>query len=263
MKKQYGLTAQGEALPKLSQQAQLSLAKWLPLTKWDIGGMQVNTVSARELHDFLKLGRDFSTWIQDRIADYEFVEGADYTVVETLSSPNSGSSKARPQRVKEYYLALDMGKELAMVERNDEGRRARRYFIDCERRLSMVAPEQHAAALTHWQAQREVTKDYHGLMCRALQLARINAGKETKAHHYSNELNMLNRLVLGLDAKHWSELHGGCREIRQHMNSHQLEQIAYLERSNATLIDAGMAFAERKDHLAVMLTAKIEQESQA
>ncbi|MGL5089457.1 MAG: antA/AntB antirepressor family protein [Aeromonas sobria] len=254
-----GLTAQGDALPKLSQQAQLSLAKWLPLTKWDIGGMQVNTVSARELHDFLTVGRDFSTWVQERIAEYGFIEGVDF--VRFFPDKGEKSKRGRPQ--KEYALTLDVAKELSMVERTDEGRRARRYFIDCERRLSIVAPEQHAAALAHWQAQREVTKDYHGLMCRALQLARINAGKETKAHHYSNELNMLNRLVLGLDAKHWSELHGGCREVRQHMNSHQLEQIAYLERSNATLIDAGMPFAERKAHLAVMLTAKIEQEGRA
>lgn len=256
MKKQYGLTAQGEVLPKFSQQAQLSLAKWLPLTKWDMGGMQVNTVSARELHDFLTVGRDFSTWVQERIAEYGFIEGVDF--VRFFPDKGEKSKRGRPQ--KEYALTLDVAKELSMVERNDEGRRARRYFIDCERRLSIVAPEQHAAALAHRQAQREVTKDYHRLMCRALQLARINAGKETKAHHYSNELNMLNRLVLGLDAKHWSELHGGCREVRQHMNSYQLEQIAYLERSNATLIDAGMPFAERKAHLAVMLTAKIEQE---
>ena len=254
-----GLTAQGAALPKCSQQAQSLLAKWLPVTQQTMEGKQVNTVSVRELHDFLTVGRDFSTWVQERIAEYGFIEGVDF--VRFFPETGEKSKRGRPQ--KEYALTLDVAKELSMVERTDEGRRARRYFIDCERRLSIVAPEQHAAALAHWQAQREVTKDYHGLMCRALQLARINAGKEIKAHHYSNELNMLNRLVLGLDAKHWSELHGGCREVRQHMNSHQLEQIAYLERSNATLIDAGMPFAERKAHLAVMLTAKIEQEGRA
>ncbi|MFQ2651540.1 antA/AntB antirepressor family protein [Aeromonas caviae] len=256
MNEQYGLTAQGEALPKNSH----PLSELLPLHQQDIGGEPIQAVNARELHAFFKVGRDFSTWVQERIGEYCFIEGMDYTVVETLSSPNSGSSKARPQRVKEYHLALDMAKELAMVERNDEGRRARHYFIECERRLSIVAPEQQAAAVAHWQAQREVTKDYHGLMCRALQQTRTRAGKETKAHHYSNESNMLNRLVLGGDAKDWSELHGGCREVRQHMDSYQLEQIAYLERSNATLIDAGMPFAERKARLSSMLAANVERE---
>ncbi|MCE9957148.1 antA/AntB antirepressor family protein [Aeromonas rivipollensis] len=259
MQKHYGLIAQGEALPKNSH----PLSTLLPIHQHEVGGKRIQVVHARELHAFLKVGRDFSTWVQERIREYRFIEELDYTVVETLSSPISGSTKARPQRVKEYHLALNMAKELAMVERNDEGRQARHYFIDCERRLSIVAPEQQAVAVAHWQAQREVTKDYHGLMCRALQQTRICAGKETKAHHYSNELNMLNRLVLGVDAKHWAELHGGCREVRQHMDCHQLEQIAYLERSNATLIDACMPFAERKARLSSMLAAHVDREGWA
>lgn len=99
MQKQYGLTAQGEALPKFRHQTHSSLTKWLPLTPQTIKGKPVNTVSARELHAFLNVGRDFSTWIQDRIAEYGFVEEVDYTVADTLRSPNSGSSKSRPQRL--------------------------------------------------------------------------------------------------------------------------------------------------------------------
>lgn len=259
MKKQYGFTAQGEALPKNSH----PLSELLPIHQQDIGGKLIQAVNARELHAFLKVGRDFSTWVQDRIGEYHFIEGIDYTVVETLSSPTSGSAKARPQRVKEYHLVLNMAKELAMVERNEEGRRARRYFIDCEELLTLVAPELQARAANLWQGERELTKDYHGLMCQSLQLARTNAGKETKAHHFSNELNMLNRLALGMDSKTWLQTHNLIGEVRQHLSAYQLHQLAYLERSNATLIDAGMPFAERKVRLSSMLVAKIEQEGQA
>ena len=35
----------------------------------------------------------------------------------------------------EYFITLDMAKELSMVERNEQGKEARRYFIECEKKL--------------------------------------------------------------------------------------------------------------------------------
>lgn len=99
-----------------------------------------DTVNARELHTFLEIGRDFSNWIKARIKQYLFVENEDFICVENLSSPERGSSKSRVQKVKDYFITLDMAKELAMVERNDKGRQARRYFIDCERQLKNTTP---------------------------------------------------------------------------------------------------------------------------
>ena len=54
-----------------------------------------------------------------------FVENEDFEVVEILSSPILGSSKARPQKTKNYLLSMDMAKELSMLERNDRGKQAR------------------------------------------------------------------------------------------------------------------------------------------
>lgn len=254
----HGDKPQGRALPKNGQTAQPSLAKWLPLTLQSIDGRQVKTVNARELHAFLKVGRDFSNWIKDRIAEYNFIEGVDYVVFAKFGeNPNGG----RPS--KEYFIVLDMAKELSMVERNDEGRRARRYFIDCETLLAEVAPDLNRLALERWQGEREASKDFCKLMNDSLEHHRSTLGKETKGHHYSNEANLLNRLVLGMDAAKWASRHGVSGPIRQHMSAHQLALVAYLERSNATLLDAGMNFAERKERLAAMLAAKVERESLA
>jgi anti-repressor protein len=57
--------------------------------------------------------RDFSTWIKDRIAEYGFVEGEDF-------SPVSGKTSRRGGRpATDYHLSLDMAKELTMRENND------------------------------------------------------------------------------------------------------------------------------------------------
>lgn len=109
----------------------------------NIGGEQVQTVDARKLHTFLKVGRAFSNWIKGRIVEYGFVEGQDFVTAQNLSTPNPARSNSRAQRTIEYHLTLDMAKELSMVERTEKGRQARRYFIECERIAlgKMVEPE--------------------------------------------------------------------------------------------------------------------------
>jgi len=70
------------------------------------------TVNARDLHTFLGVGKDFSTWIKDRIRQYNFVENQDFIVFTDFGENPQGG---RPS--KEYRLTLDMAKELAMIER--------------------------------------------------------------------------------------------------------------------------------------------------
>lgn len=99
-----------------------------------IGEAHIQTVSGRDLHAFLEVGKDFSNWIKDRIEQYGFIEEADFTVFARTSGNASGGRPA-----KEYALSLDMAKELSMVERNDQGKRARQHFIECERRAKNPA----------------------------------------------------------------------------------------------------------------------------
>lgn len=98
----------------------------------NIGGQTIETVNARELHSFLGVGKDFSTWIKVRVEQYGFADGVDFVSME--AAPQNGGAGNRGFKV-EYYIAIDMAKELAMVERNEKGRQARQYFIECERRL--------------------------------------------------------------------------------------------------------------------------------
>ncbi len=87
-------------------------------------------VNARELHAFLGSKTRFNDWIKDRIKKYEFIEDQDFeSFTENSVKPNGG----RPTT--EYAISVDMAKELSMVENNDRGKQARRYFIECEKRL--------------------------------------------------------------------------------------------------------------------------------
>ena len=100
----------------------------IPLSNEQIGDSLVQTVNARELHSFLEVGKVFAAWIQDRIQQYAFIEDVDYVI--TVSK--TGIRKNVIQ--KDYFLSLDMAKELSMVERNQKGKEARQYFIRCEKR---------------------------------------------------------------------------------------------------------------------------------
>lgn len=89
-------------------------------------GAEINSADARELHSFLNSERQYANWIQDRITQYGFIENQDYIVKTTHTG-------RRPR--KEYFVTLDMAKELCMVENNDKGKEARQYFIKCEKEL--------------------------------------------------------------------------------------------------------------------------------
>lgn len=91
-------------------------------------------VSARELHKFLESKQQFADWIKDRINRYDLIENVDYGVFQNfMKNPNGG----RP--LTEYALTIDAAKELSMVEGNERGKLARKYFIACEKKLKEMS----------------------------------------------------------------------------------------------------------------------------
>lgn len=101
----------------------------IALNTVEFDGSEQQTVNARELHEFLEVGKDFSTWLKDRIEKYDFIENVDYV----RFSPESGKTPYGGRPSVEYHISLSMAKELCMVERNEKGKQARQYFIECER----------------------------------------------------------------------------------------------------------------------------------
>jgi len=103
-----------------------------------------DTVNAKELYEFLGVGRDFSSWMKQRINKYGFIKNEDYTT--DYTTPQNGGMVRT-----EYYLTLDMSKELSMVENSEKGKQARKYFIEVEKRARVISfpklPQSYSEAL--------------------------------------------------------------------------------------------------------------------
>ena len=147
----------------------------LKLVKFNNEEQQV--VNARDLHVFLGSKQKFSTWIKGRIQKYGFIENEDFIVDnentqihDKIYSPKRATAtdgdfeKATAKTLEksvsqiyntmdraiplgfsktDYYISLDMAKELAMIENNKKGREVRKYFIQCEKLLKQkIAEEQ-------------------------------------------------------------------------------------------------------------------------
>ena len=89
-----------------------------------------SAVNARELHAFLGVGKDFSSWIKKQIERCDLIEYQDF---EVFTQKGENLQGGRP--TSEYALSLDAAKEISMMSQCERGKQARRYFIECEKRL--------------------------------------------------------------------------------------------------------------------------------
>ena len=83
-------------------------------------------VYGSELHEVLSVKSPYREWSQRRLKDCDALEKEDFQAVE-ISTP-SGQTK------KDHIIKLDTAKEMAMLERNEKGKKVRRYFIEVEKR---------------------------------------------------------------------------------------------------------------------------------
>lgn len=100
------------------------------------------TVSARELYEFLDAKERFSAWIKRQFS-YGFQKNIDYIgcmVFNTLAK----------QETREYYLTLDCAKHISMMQKSEKGMEARNYFIEREKisyQVQHKIPQTYSEAL--------------------------------------------------------------------------------------------------------------------
>lgn len=94
----------------------------------------------------------------------------------------------------------------------------------------------------------------------ALTKAIEQAHEEPKFYHFSNEINMINRIVLGVDAKHFKEENGLDKKetsIRPYLTAEQIKAVEELQRIDIGLLVANIEFEQRKQILKSHYTKNI------
>lgn len=91
-------------------------------------------VDGRELHGVLESKQDFSTWVKKRLAECDATENTDYELLHNSVEQVSGTK----YRI-DYIIKLDTAKEMAMLERNEIGKKVRKHFIEIENRYKQHA----------------------------------------------------------------------------------------------------------------------------
>jgi phage anti-repressor protein len=85
-------------------------------------------ISLRKLYDALEIKSKFNDW-KNRMFSYGYEENIDYIAVTQKKVTAQGNSS----EYIDYYLKIDVAKEVCMIQRNDKGREFRRYFIEVEK----------------------------------------------------------------------------------------------------------------------------------
>lgn len=216
----------------------------------DFNGRTANGINGRLLHQGLGVGRMYAHWIKARIQQGRFIENVDYLIVQNsiIDLPKLASSKGGNLRAVEYILSLDMAKHLCLMEKTEIAHEIRQHFIECEKALAEIAPKVYRNSLAKTQARLDSIDHNHALNEAIAQWeARNQKGK--KAYHHSNEAEMLDSLVVGMNVRAWKKANGITGNARAYFNVAQLALLKELLKADSTLLALDMPYSERKTHL--------------
>ncbi len=85
------------------------------------------TVSGRELHRELGVKTAYKDWFP-RMCEYGFTQGEDFNPFKNDRVRIEGN-RSVIRTVDDAAITIDMAKEICMLQRNEKGKLARRYFL--------------------------------------------------------------------------------------------------------------------------------------
>ena len=163
------------------------------LIKVDVKNNQ-QVLSARDLYNGLEISQRFSRWVLNNFEMFE--EGIDYVPCTSSTQLNQyGGTK----EINDYTITIGMAKELAMMVRNDNGKRYRKYFLKLEEK---------------WNDPQEVVKrGYEILQDENIQLKLENKKLKPKATYFDQIMASKSLMITttiakdyGMSAKAFNDL---------------------------------------------------------
>ena len=144
-----------------------------------------------------------------------------------------------------FNLTLDQ----CMLVSMRESKSVRRFVLAKIKELELKLQSTRLFALT-----RKTSKDEYLPMTNAI----AEAHEEIKPYHFSNEADLINRIVLGQTASKYRQFHDIQKgeAIRDYLNQAELDCIVSLQRANTVYIEDGLDFQERKAKLTDLFNRK-------
>lgn len=139
---------------------------------------------------------------------------------------------------REYLLTKDGTTMLVMGYNTKKAVRFKEAYIEQFNKMEKLIRNRHFAKI-EYKPMTDAIKEY-----------RENRGEKIKFYHFTNEADMLNRIVLGMTSKEYREKHDiNKSEVRDHLPNWQLKAIKHLQRLNTDLIHSGLEYDDRKEIL--------------
>ncbi len=187
----------------------------------DGSNLHEQVVNARELWEFLESKQEFANWVKKRLADVDAIENVDYCTID---------KKINRQILKEHIVTMDTAKEMAMLERNPQGKMIRRYFIEVEKRYRELKFTRARA-----KAERRLFTDI---------IRDLIPESPNKKWAYKSFTDLIYKHVTGYNAKQLRELYDKPTDynVRDLLTPQQLKEVLKYESIIQGLLQLGQDY---------------------
>lgn len=116
---------------------------------------------------------------------------------------------------------------------------------------SFIRFREKAAKEAQVQIERNVARVEYKPMTDAVKQSKVDEGKDPAPYHFSNEADLINRIVLGTSSAKFRKDKdiGKTEPIRDYLSHQQIRAITELQRANTVFITMGWDFEQRKSTL--------------